>query len=205
MTGFDVCEIIKTDDRTARLPVRAASGAGRIFGTTALVVVRTAEDGLVQVVGGQGGGATAVTDPPQRFAREVMRLQGRDDDGVRMETVPAGRLAGEDPLTGGARALAVASARVDGTGTAAGVVLPRDALSAHPASVRVPVGLRTQLVMVTDGLLEQRGGDLDEAMDRMAQVLTGAPQNVEAVCEPLLARFPPDGNDDIALLTARLL
>jgi DNA-binding response OmpR family regulator len=467
MTGFEVCEIIKADDRTSRLPVihvsasaisvtdraqglnrgadayltepvapnelvatvaaalryararqraetladrltelnratldfyhaedvaelaaRAASGAGRIFGTPALVVVRTAEDGLVQVVGTGGGAAGSVTgpvtDPPQRFAREVMRLQGRDDAGVRMEVVPAGRLAGEDPLTGGTRPLAVASARVKGTGSAAGVVLPQDALSgddhevltqlahacalslealrsyreehalaltlqrtflpvslpstplaelavrylpasqtaeiggdfyealpvggglllavgdvaghsldaavvmgelrhalrayaleghaphdilsrldhllqhvdspvgatlcvalveesgralqvanaghlplavrdprgdtrfvrehgpmlglglSHPPSVRVPVRPGTQLVMVTDGLLERRGGDLDEALERMARVLTRAPQNVEAVCELLLARFPPDGNDDIALLTARL-
>lgn len=368
----------------AELAARAASGAVRIFGTSALVVVRTAEDGLVQVVGTRGGGARTAADPPQRFAREVMRLQGRDDAGVRMEVVPAGRLAGDDPLTGGTQPLAVASARVKGTGSAAGVVLPQQALSgddhevltqlahacalslealrsyreehalaltlqrtflpvslpasplaelavrylpasqtaeiggdfyealpvhgglllavgdvaghsldaavvmgelrhalrayaleghaphdilsrlehlllqvdspvgatlcvalveesgravqvanaghlplavrdgdghtrfvrehgpmlglglSHPPSVRVPVGPGTHLVMVTDGLLERRGGDLDEAMDRMARVLTGAPPSGEAVCELLLSHFPPDGNDDIALLTARL-
>jgi serine phosphatase RsbU (regulator of sigma subunit) len=314
-----------------------------------------------------------------------MRLQPRGEVGVRMEVVPAGRLTGGDPLTGGARSLAVASARAKGTGSAAGVVLPRDALSGddqevltqlahacalslealrsyrqehtlaltlqrtflpvslpltplaelavrylpasqtaeiggdfyealrvpdglllavgdvaghsldaavvmgelrhalrayaleghaphlilahlenllqqvdspvgatlcvallegsgatlhvanaghlplavrdpdgstrfvrehgpmlglglpHPPAVRVPVVPGTQLVMVTDGLLERRDGDLDEAMARMSQVLTSAPQDAQAVCELLLTHFPADGNDDIALLTARLL
>jgi serine phosphatase RsbU (regulator of sigma subunit) len=74
----------------------------------------------------------------------------------------------------------------------------------QPPAVRIPVRPGTQLVMVTDGLLERRGGDLDEAMARMADLLTAAPESVEAVCELLLAHFPPDGNDDVALLTARL-
>jgi DNA-binding response OmpR family regulator len=374
-----------TAENVAELAARAARGAGRIFGTPAVVVVRTAEDGLVQVVCTGDGAQPTVIDEPQRFGREVLRLQARDDAGVRMETVPAGGLGRDEPLTGGTRALAVALARVKGTGSAAGVVLPQDALSGddhevltqlthacalslealrsyreehtlaltlqrtflpvslpssplaelavrylpasqtaeiggdfyealpvqgglllavgdvaghsldaavvmgelrhalrayaleghpphlilshlehllqqvgsqmaatlclalveesgrtvqvanaghippavrdsggaaryvrehgpmlglglpHPPPVHVPVRPGTQLVMVTDGLLERRGGDLEEAMERMSHVLTGAPQNVDSVCELLLAHFPPDGNDDIALLTARLL
>ncbi|CAG6398886.1 fused response regulator/phosphatase [Streptomyces cocklensis] len=371
-------------ENVADLAARAAAGARRLFGVDALVVVRTAEDGLVQMIGTQGGTAAAVAEPPERFARAVLRLQSRDDAGVRMEVVPAGGLAGRDPLTGGTRALAIASARVKGTGSAAGVVLPQDALGdddyevltqlahacalslealrsyreehtlaltlqrtflpaslpatsladlavrylpasqtaeiggdfyealpvpdglllavgdvaghsldaaivmgeirhalrayaleghgpavilshlerllrqvdspvgatlcvalveesggavqvanaghlplavrnrgektyfvtehgpmlgldlTHPPAVRVLVGPGTQLVMVTDGLLERRDGDLDEAMQRMADVLTGAAEDPEEVCELLLAHFPPDGRDDVALMTARL-
>lgn len=371
-------------ENVADLAARAAGGARRMFGTDALVVVRTAEDGLVQMTGTQGG-AAAVAETPERFARAVMRLQARGDAGVRMEVVPAGGLAGTDPLTGGTRALAVASARVKGTGSAAGVVLPQDALGdddyevltqlahacalslealrsyreehtlaltlqrtflpaslpatpladlavrylpasqtaeiggdfyealpvpgglllavgdvaghsldaavvmgeirhalrayaleghgpdvilshlerllrqvdspvgatlcvalveesgravrvanaghlplavcdrgekayfvqehgpmlglglTHPPAVRVPVRPGTRLVMVTDGLLERRGGDLDEAMERMADVLTGAAEDPEDICELLLAHFPPDGSDDVALMAARLL
>ncbi|MFI0941477.1 SpoIIE family protein phosphatase [Streptomyces sp. NPDC021020] len=373
-------------DDVADLAARAARGARRMFGTDALVVVRTAEDGLVQMIGTQDGAEPAVAaEPPERFAREVMRLQSRADAGVRLEMVPAGRLAGTDPLTGGTRALAVASARVKGTGSTAGVVLPQDALGdddhevltqlahacalslealrsyreehalalvlqrtflpaslpasplaelavrylpasqtaeiggdfyealpvagglllavgdvaghsldaavvmgeirhalrayaleghgpdavlshldrllvqvdspvgatlcvalveesgqavqvanaghlplavrnpgekaffvhdhgpmlglglPHPPAVRVPVRPGTQLVMVTDGLLERRGGDLDEAMARMAEVLSDAAEDAEDICELLLARFPPDGQDDVALMAARLL
>ncbi|MFI0897571.1 SpoIIE family protein phosphatase [Streptomyces sp. NPDC020983] len=370
-------------DDVADLAARAASGARRMFSTDALVVIRTAEDGLVQMIGTQDGTAPAVA--AERFAREVMRLQSRGDAGLRLEMVPAGRLAGTDPLTGGARALAVASARVKGTGSTAGVVLPQDALGdddhevltqlahacalslealrsyreehalaltlqrtflpaslpatplaelavrylpasqtaeiggdfyealpvdgglllavgdvaghsldaavvmgeirhalrayaleghdpatvlshldrllrqvdspagatlcvalveesgravqvanaghlplavrhpgekayfvtdhgpmlglglSHPPAVRVPVRPGTQLVMVTDGLLERRGGDLDEAMQRMLRVLSEAPQDAEEVCASLLACFPPDGQDDVALMAARLL
>ncbi|MEE4540438.1 fused response regulator/phosphatase [Streptomyces sp. V4-01] len=367
------------------LAARAARGAGRIFGTPALVVVRTAEDGLIQLVGTDDGEARpVVTDPPERFAREVMRLQARDDAGVRLEMVPAGWLDGDDPLTGGTRALAVASARVKGTGSTAAVVLaqhelseddhevltqlahacalslealrsyreehtlaltlqrtflpgslpatpladlavrylpasqtaeiggdfyealpvrgglllavgdvaghsldaavvmgeirhalrayaleghPPDVILSHleyllqhvdspmgatlcvalldgsgtlhvanaghlplairdaggttryisehgpmlglglpqPPAVRIPVGPGTQLVMVTDGLLERRGGDLDKALAKMADLLTTAPDSADAACELLLAHFPPDGNDDVAMLIARLL
>ncbi|SHM06985.1 fused response regulator/phosphatase [Actinacidiphila paucisporea] len=372
-------------ENVADLAARTADGARRMFGHDALVVLRTAEDGLVQVIGTQGGTAAAVAEPPERFARAVLRLQSRDDAGVRMEVVPAGGLAGRDPLTGSTRALAVASARVKGTGSAAGVVLPQDALGdddyevltqlahacalslealrsyreehtlaltlqrtflpaslpatpladlavrylpasqtaeiggdfyealtvpdglllavgdvaghsldaavvmgeirhalrayaleghgpdvilshlerllrhvdspvgatlcvalvensgravqvanaghlplavrdrdakayfvpehgpmlglglSHPPAVRLPVGPGTQLVMVTDGLVERRGGDLDQALQRMADLLTGAAQDPEGVCELLLASFPPDGKDDVALMTARLL
>ncbi|WUH89302.1 SpoIIE family protein phosphatase [Streptomyces sp. NBC_00433] len=371
-------------ENAADLAARAACGARRVFGNDALVVLRTAEDGLVQMIGTRDG-AAAVAEPAEKFARAVLRLRSRDDAGVRMEVLPAGGPAGRDPLTGGTRALAVASARVKGTGSAAGVVLPQDALGdddyevltqlahacalslealrsyreehtlaltlqrtflpaalpattladlavrylpasqtaeiggdfyealpvpdglllavgdvaghsldaavvmgelrhalrayaleghgpavilshlerllrqvdspvgatlcvalvensgravrvanaghlppairdpggktyfvpehgpmlglglSHPAAVRLPVRPGTQLVMVTDGLLERRGGDLDEAMERMADVLTGAEEDADGVCELLLSRFPPDGRDDVALMAARLL
>ncbi|NJP44375.1 SpoIIE family protein phosphatase [Actinacidiphila epipremni] len=369
-------------DSVADLAARAAGGAARMFGTHALVVVRTAEDGLVQALRTPGG--APVPEGSERFAREVMRLRARDDAGVHMETVPAGRLAGTDPLTGGSAPLAVAVARVKGTGSAAAVVLPRGALGdddpevltqlahacalslealrsyreehalaltlqrtflpaslpasplaelavrylpagqtaeiggdfyealpvpdglmlavgdvtghsldaavvmgelrhalrayaleghgphvvlghlerllhqvgspvgatlcvvlveesgravqianaghlppairepggatyflrdhgpmlglglPHPPAVRVPLPAGTRLVMVTDGLLERRGGDLDEAMTRMAALLTTAPDDVESVCDLLLTHFPPDGDDDVALMAARL-
>ncbi|WP_329129742.1 fused response regulator/phosphatase [Streptomyces sp. NBC_01476] len=74
----------------------------------------------------------------------------------------------------------------------------------HPPAVRVGVPAGSQIVMVTDGLLERRGTDIGDSLTELEQALAQAPTGAEEVCDYLLERFPPDGNDDVALLVVRL-
>ncbi|MEU0397031.1 SpoIIE family protein phosphatase [Streptomyces sp. NPDC006208] len=60
------------------------------------------------------------------------------------------------------------------------------------------------LALYTDGLLEARDHDIDEALDRMFQALARPAQTLDTVCDRVLAAMlthRPD--DDIALLIAR--
>ncbi|WP_239115730.1 SpoIIE family protein phosphatase [Streptomyces sp. SID8499] len=71
------------------------------------------------------------------------------------------------------------------------------------AEVELPEG--TQLVLYTDGLIEDRNRDLDEGMELLRQALAGHPgrppeQSCQAVLEALLPARP---KDDVALLIAR--
>ncbi|MFF0462600.1 SpoIIE family protein phosphatase [Streptomyces mexicanus] len=67
----------------------------------------------------------------------------------------------------------------------------------------------TQLVLYTDGLIEDRGRDLDESMELLRVALEGHPgrtpeQHCQAVLDALLPARPKDGpKDDVALLVAR--
>ncbi|MFE1755693.1 SpoIIE family protein phosphatase, partial [Streptomyces anandii] len=71
------------------------------------------------------------------------------------------------------------------------------------AELDVPEG--TQLVLYTDGLIEDRDRDLDEGMELLRQSLAGHPdrppeQSCQAVLDTLLPARP---KDDVALLVAR--
>ncbi|KMS69030.1 hypothetical protein ACM01_36575 [Streptomyces viridochromogenes] len=60
------------------------------------------------------------------------------------------------------------------------------------------------IALYTDGLLEARDHDIDEALDKMFATLARPARTPDTVCDRLLAAMlthPPD--DDIALLTAR--
>ncbi|MFF3326490.1 SpoIIE family protein phosphatase [Streptomyces sp. NPDC002889] len=60
------------------------------------------------------------------------------------------------------------------------------------------------LALYTDGLLQTRDHDIDDALDKMFQALARPAQTLETVCDRILAAMlthPPD--DDIALLIAR--
>jgi DNA-binding response OmpR family regulator len=74
----------------------------------------------------------------------------------------------------------------------------------HPPSVQVVAPPGSQIVMVTDGLLERRGTDIADSLTELEEALAHAPADAESVCDYLLECFPPDGNDDVALLTVRL-
>lgn len=74
----------------------------------------------------------------------------------------------------------------------------------HPPSIRVTAPPGTLIVMVTDGLLERRGTDIADSLASLEEALAQAPGDPETVCDFLLTRFPPDGNDDVALLAVRL-
>ncbi|MFD9609600.1 SpoIIE family protein phosphatase [Streptomyces sp. NPDC059083] len=74
----------------------------------------------------------------------------------------------------------------------------------QPAAVQVPGEAGRVLVMTTDGLIERRHEDIEDSLGRMADVLRDLPNDVEKMCDGLLAAFPPDGEDDVALMAAHL-
>ncbi|WP_052489629.1 SpoIIE family protein phosphatase [Streptomyces sp. 150FB] len=84
----------------------------------------------------------------------------------------------------------------------AGPPLGVGGLPFETAEVVVPEGSR--LVLYTDGLIENRGRDIDEGLDKLARTLGLAGEDPERMCEAVLDAMPPaHATDDIALLVAR--
>ncbi|WP_256103538.1 fused response regulator/phosphatase [Streptomyces sp. ODS05-4] len=79
-----------------------------------------------------------------------------------------------------------------------GLALPH----APPTEVTAPPG--TEILLVTDGLIERRGTDIDTSLGHLRDAFAQAPRDPDRLCDHLLDRFPPDGQDDVALLVARL-
>ncbi|MBM9504270.1 SpoIIE family protein phosphatase/ATP-binding protein [Actinacidiphila acididurans] len=68
--------------------------------------------------------------------------------------------------------------------------------------VEVPGG--STLLLYTDGLVEDRGRDIDESLDLLRTALSGATGDPERVCGSVLAAMlPHHPEDDVALLVAR--
>jgi len=66
--------------------------------------------------------------------------------------------------------------------------------------VRLPPG--AQLTLYTDGLVEHRGSDIDDGIDRLALILDGLDLPVEAQPGAMVdALLPADPDDDVAILT----
>jgi serine phosphatase RsbU (regulator of sigma subunit) len=66
----------------------------------------------------------------------------------------------------------------------------------------LPEGCR--IVLYTDGLIEDRGQDIDVGLARLATALTGRDRAPEALCSAVLAELLPQRpRDDVALLVAR--
>ncbi|MFF3905135.1 SpoIIE family protein phosphatase [Streptomyces sp. NPDC001848] len=61
-----------------------------------------------------------------------------------------------------------------------------------------------RLLMVTDGLIEDRGTDLTLSMEHLRRAAADAPPGVASLCDTLLGCFGRDRQDDIALLALRL-
>jgi PAS domain S-box-containing protein len=61
------------------------------------------------------------------------------------------------------------------------------------------------LVLYTDGLIERPGDHLDDGLGRLAEAVSGAPEDPEALCDHVLASLVPAGGatDDVALLALR--
>ncbi|MBH5338258.1 SpoIIE family protein phosphatase [Streptomyces pactum] len=78
-------------------------------------------------------------------------------------------------------------------------------LSGFPfESVELPLAAGSRLVLYTDGLVEQRGRDIDVGLDTLREVLARGEQDPEEICRQLLrALLPERPEDDIALLVAR--
>ncbi|MFJ8631959.1 SpoIIE family protein phosphatase [Streptomyces sp. NPDC093568] len=69
---------------------------------------------------------------------------------------------------------------------------------------RVLLAPGSLLVSYTDGLIENRGTDLDQGMLRLAQALRHAGRPLEQVCDDLLSHVLPEtADDDVAVLLAR--
>ncbi|MEV2246650.1 fused response regulator/phosphatase [Streptomyces sp. NPDC049970] len=75
----------------------------------------------------------------------------------------------------------------------------------HPPAVRSDVPVGSTLLLLTDGLIEVPGEDLDDSMRQLSDQLRDAPEEVEELCDVLLDTFGKGKTDDIALLAARLL
>ncbi|WP_329312987.1 SpoIIE family protein phosphatase [Streptomyces sp. NBC_01262] len=85
----------------------------------------------------------------------------------------------------------------------AGVPLGVGGVDFESAEVEVPDG--AVLVLYTDGLVEARGEDISEGVDRLCAVLREPLDSLEDACDDLLASMTPGREpDDVALLMARL-
>jgi GAF domain-containing protein len=84
----------------------------------------------------------------------------------------------------------------------AGPPLGLGGLPFETAEVQVPEG--GQLVLYTDGLIEDRRRDVDEGIDRLRQALACPGRSPEQTCDAVLAAVvPAHPVDDVALLVAR--
>jgi serine phosphatase RsbU (regulator of sigma subunit)/anti-sigma regulatory factor (Ser/Thr protein kinase) len=97
---------------------------------------------------------------------------------------------------------------VDPDGTVTFVDLPSGpplGLGGMPfETVELELAEGSQLVLYTDGLIEDRHRDIDTGLDSLATVLARAGRPPEETCEAVLdALLPARPNDDVALLVAR--
>ncbi|WP_123980315.1 SpoIIE family protein phosphatase [Streptomyces sp. Ag109_O5-1] len=72
-------------------------------------------------------------------------------------------------------------------------------------TVELELAEGSQLVLYTDGLVEDRGRDIDSGMNKLRAVLSSADRAPEDTCEAVLdALLPARPSDDVALLVARV-
>ncbi|MCP3818266.1 SpoIIE family protein phosphatase [Streptomyces sp. A3M-1-3] len=84
----------------------------------------------------------------------------------------------------------------------AGPPLGLGGLPFETAEIHLPEG--SQLVLYTDGLIEDRHRDIDVALDQLRRVLAHPDRTPEDTCEAVIDAVAPDHpGDDIALLVAR--
>lgn len=74
----------------------------------------------------------------------------------------------------------------------------------RPAPTELVLTAEDRLLMVTDGLVETRGTDLDVSLKQLRTAAADAPPGVDALCDTLLDHFGRDQEDDIAMLALRL-
>ncbi|MER5515303.1 SpoIIE family protein phosphatase [Streptomyces sp. NPDC002763] len=69
-----------------------------------------------------------------------------------------------------------------------------------PTVLRAPPG--TRLLMITDGLVEIRTAHLNTTLAEFSEAVANGPEDLEKLCDLLLARFGHNKDDDIALIAA---
>ncbi|MFI9809664.1 SpoIIE family protein phosphatase [Streptomyces sp. NPDC052301] len=149
----------------------------------------------------------------------VVRMDGEDDAGDAVDGHEGEGVTGAtclyavyDPVAGSctmARAGHPEPVVVDPDGTVTCPCVPASAplgLGGYPfetAELRLPEG--SQLVLYTDGLVEDRDQDIDVGMSRLRQALAGyGGRTPEETCQAVIdALKPSPASDDIALLAAR--
>ncbi|MFJ7048146.1 SpoIIE family protein phosphatase [Streptomyces sp. NPDC101112] len=105
--------------------------------------------------------------------------------------------AGHPPL-----AVARPDGRVDFPDVPAGPPLGLGGLPFETADLDLAEGSR--LVLYTDGLVEDRGRDIDDGLELLRTALTGADTSPQGTCRAVLDALPPSrASDDIALIVAR--
>jgi CRP-like cAMP-binding protein len=69
----------------------------------------------------------------------------------------------------------------------------------------VPAG--ASLLLYTDGLVERPGESIDDGLERLREAATGGGDDVERLCQDLIARLVPEGAtaDDVAMLALHTL
>jgi serine phosphatase RsbU (regulator of sigma subunit) len=67
-----------------------------------------------------------------------------------------------------------------------------------------PLPTGSTLLLYTDGLVERRGEDLDDGLERLVAAVEALTEHdLETFCDALISRLGDDGQDDIALLALR--
>ncbi|MEU1425083.1 fused response regulator/phosphatase [Kitasatospora sp. NPDC005751] len=74
----------------------------------------------------------------------------------------------------------------------------------HPPAVSHAVPAGSTLLLLTDGLVEVPGEDLDESLAALGRAVSAAGQGLDELCDQLLDDFGKAKTDDIALLAARI-
>ncbi|MDH6626864.1 serine phosphatase RsbU (regulator of sigma subunit)/CheY-like chemotaxis protein [Streptomyces sp. LBL] len=74
----------------------------------------------------------------------------------------------------------------------------------HPPPTELFLEPTDRLLMVTDGLIETRGTDLEVSMEHLRAAASGALPGPDALCDTLLACFGHEREDDIAMLALQL-
>ncbi|MGW3288764.1 SpoIIE family protein phosphatase [Streptomyces sp. NPDC001002] len=72
----------------------------------------------------------------------------------------------------------------------------------HPPPTVLDAPPGTRLLMVTDGLVEVRTAHLDTTLTEFREAVAEGPDDLEDLCDLLLARFGHNKDDDIALIAA---
>jgi serine phosphatase RsbU (regulator of sigma subunit) len=74
----------------------------------------------------------------------------------------------------------------------------------QPEPVKRELPARSGLVLVTDGLIETRGVNLQESLEQLRAAAAAAPDRPELMCESLLDSFRRPQEDDIVVFAARI-
>ncbi len=76
-----------------------------------------------------------------------------------------------------------------------------------PSEEVYPMKPGETLLLFTDGLVERRGESITQSFDRLLDALAGAPAEVEAICDHVLAQTVTEEgrDDDVAVLAVQLI
>jgi DNA-binding response OmpR family regulator len=190
--GGDFYEVVELPDGRVLVAIGDVAGHS-IHAATIMIELRHA----LRAYALDGHGPTAILERLERVLRHYYRheyatlclllLDPRRD---RLEIAAAGHPMPLLVTAGGTAAFA------DATGPMLGVGLD------HPAATATALDPVRTIVLFTDGLVEDRRADIDEAMERL-RTWPDFDRDPEDLCDDLIANFGRNKSDDIALLVLR--